>query len=1130
MPVQVPQWTEYLNCPVCYSKYNDSTHLPVSLGCSHTLCKSCLTKLHQKRCPLDQSSINKSVDVLPGNSAIIQLVGGKVTRPQNIATLVQPENEAFYFETMKFVEDLGIYLQNASTSTQAPPETSGTNGSSTLSRPMQRKLVSLINCQLVEEEGRARAMRAARSLGERTVTELILHHQNPQQLSANLWASVRARGCQFLGPAMQEEVLRLILLALEDGSALSRKVLVLFVVQRLEPQYPHASKTAIGHVVQLLYRASCFKVTKRDEESSLMQLKEEFRTYETLRREHDSQIVQIATEAGLRIAPEQWSSLLYGDTNHKSHMQSIIDKLQTPQSFAQSVDELVIALQRTGDPGNLSHLRVHLDLLANIDPGPDTLAPSWENLEAIIKSTFTIVKGLVEFIHTNSLRKYDPPNIHGSKYKTSMCRDFIQKKTCPRGVNCTFAHSEDEMERYRAKNRRSRLQTKQGGYHDDMDEFSDIMSNISLSLSDAVDADRFEAKPERTESARNLPHSESSSKNGASVEKNLDLVSSSDMTIEQARNVSLLRPGRDFPSQEAPSLPRRQGPPELHSTRTPGMLASPGYPAPRYPSTERFNAANIIARGLHQQAPSQYHPSLYDETYRYPSRYVRPPQYTGEQYYRSLAQYGNRGVPRDYLAPLRAPPVPLQRSTYRYPQGAPPRSHILEDLYQQREELLAHLNRSTPPPSGHVDQRLNANGPGAISSNVISQRIRTDTLSGTQRLVTSAELARSISDTAGTIQVNSSLAKIKDAEEKEKEEERCETKEGGPVASIYCSWSQGNDASLGYESENDSETSAFDYKVDKYPVHTSIVSSSSSLEAADYRDVSLSGSLSEADESAGCVSACEDDEESFSEAELAKFWATVASEEDDSFIPFTDRPIVSKYGPISRSARAKVKSTAPVNATATQEMGTTPVTAVTPMERPYPITSQVPSRYVSNANTSPAGQTIARSLPTAEMKLGSILSTQPYSVHAIRQRVENLPTDHVPGPPSTAEREQLRSELERLDHKILLITEDEAMVHQQLQTVEMNIQAESGMMPLPPGHPYLSGMFPRDFEQSYDPRFGGEQGFESQVEPAYDPRTEVQYDACLLPEQQYDPRQPPEQRYDPGMDQPVYNPQFSRFN
>ena len=145
----------------------------------------------------------------------------------------------------------------------------------------------------MEDEGRSRAIKAARSLGERSVTELILQHQNPQQLSANLWAAVRARGCQFLGivhkifilqfiwiifalkyvctpnpyfycvflgPAMQEEVLKLVLLALEDASALSRKVLVMFVVQRLEPHFPQASKTSIGHVVQLLYRASCFKV------------------------------------------------------------------------------------------------------------------------------------------------------------------------------------------------------------------------------------------------------------------------------------------------------------------------------------------------------------------------------------------------------------------------------------------------------------------------------------------------------------------------------------------------------------------------------------------------------------------------------------------------------------------------------------------------------------------------------------------------------------------------------------------------------------------------------------------------------------------------------------------------------
>ena len=34
-----------------------------------------------------------------------------------------------------------------------------------------------------------------------------------------------------------------------------------------------------------------------------------------------------------------------------------------------------------------------------------------------------------------------------------MCRDFIQKHSCPRGLHCTFAHSKAEMDKYRAKNR-----------------------------------------------------------------------------------------------------------------------------------------------------------------------------------------------------------------------------------------------------------------------------------------------------------------------------------------------------------------------------------------------------------------------------------------------------------------------------------------------------------------------------------------------------------------------------------------------------------------------------------------------------------------------------------------------------
>ncbi|XP_062868694.1 roquin-1a isoform X2 [Trichomycterus rosablanca] len=452
MPVQAPQWTEFLLCPICTQTFEENVRKPISLGCGHTVCKMCLNKLHRKACPFDQTTINTDIELLPVNTALLQLVCPQLPKSQPVTLIKGAEDLQHYDEARTCVEELALYLKPLSNTRGVGL---GTTTQSLLSRPMQRKLVTLVHCQLVEEEGRIRAMRAARSLGERTVTELILQHQNPQQLSSNLWAAVRARGCQFLGPAMQEEALKLVLLALEDGSALSRKVLVLFVVQRLEPRFPQASKTSIGHVVQLLYRASCFKVTKRDEDSSLMQLKEEFRTYEALRREHDSQIVQIAMEGGLRIAPDQWSSLLYGDQSHKSHMQSIIDKLQTPASFAQSVQELTIALQRTGDPANLNRLRPHLELLADVDPSPDAPAPTWAQLDKGLVAVKTVVHGLVDFIQNHSKKGGDPQQApQHSKYKTYMCRDMKQKGGCPRGASCTFAHSQEELEKYRKMNKR----------------------------------------------------------------------------------------------------------------------------------------------------------------------------------------------------------------------------------------------------------------------------------------------------------------------------------------------------------------------------------------------------------------------------------------------------------------------------------------------------------------------------------------------------------------------------------------------------------------------------------------------------------------------------------------------------
>lgn len=118
---------------------------------------------------------------------------------------------------------------------------------------------------------------------------------------------------------------------LSGSESVSRtKVLQKIIIRPYPPSLPRlSSHSPVSQfpLFLILSPSIVCQVTKRDEDSSLMQLKEEFRTYEALRREHDAQIVHIAMEAGLRISPEQWSSLLYGDLVHKSHMQSIIDKV-----------------------------------------------------------------------------------------------------------------------------------------------------------------------------------------------------------------------------------------------------------------------------------------------------------------------------------------------------------------------------------------------------------------------------------------------------------------------------------------------------------------------------------------------------------------------------------------------------------------------------------------------------------------------------------------------------------------------------------------------------------------------------------------------------------------------------------
>ena len=138
-----------------------------------------------------------------------------------------------------------------------------------------------------------------------------------------------------------------------------------------------------------------------------------------------------------------------------------MDKLQTPQSFGQSVQELVIALQRTGDPGGLASLRSQLDCLTGIDPSPESETPDWGQVTSSLLAAKDVVAGLVNFCSLMGHRRSGEGAAgHVARYKTSLCRDLATHGSCPRGQNCTFAHSQSELEMHR--NGAKKMKPKEG--------------------------------------------------------------------------------------------------------------------------------------------------------------------------------------------------------------------------------------------------------------------------------------------------------------------------------------------------------------------------------------------------------------------------------------------------------------------------------------------------------------------------------------------------------------------------------------------------------------------------------------------------------------------------------------------
>ena len=203
--MQAPNWTDFLQCCVCTNKFDSAQVLPISLSCSHTLCIRCLGKLKTRMCPYDKTVISTDTESLPPNTALLRLLGEKTTTEIDMTMFgLSDADLALYCSSREAIDELALFLQPLA-------EQGITAAVSHLTKPMLKKLVTVVNCQVLEVEGRARALRAARSIADRTITELLVMHQNQQQISSLLWTAVRNRGCQFLGPVMQEEALKLIL-------------------------------------------------------------------------------------------------------------------------------------------------------------------------------------------------------------------------------------------------------------------------------------------------------------------------------------------------------------------------------------------------------------------------------------------------------------------------------------------------------------------------------------------------------------------------------------------------------------------------------------------------------------------------------------------------------------------------------------------------------------------------------------------------------------------------------------------------------------------------------------------------------------------------------------------------------
>lgn len=230
-------------------------------------------------------------------------------------------------------------------------------GSNVISSQLSRRLTILIDSaaeiELNPDKFREISSKLS-SVFSRLVLELIQAHYSTKQREHDFVRLVDSKGCSITNPALTDAVISLLIKLYKaagqcSDTSFERNVLLKFLLKELS-EFKHA-KRQVRRVVQTLYKCSCFIITSREGAPGRLKLRSDLKNADELRRKHDTELIKLAQSERLRLPPESWAYILYGNSNPEniSKVQSILDMNQG----SATVDELEQAINRVGDKYNL---------------------------------------------------------------------------------------------------------------------------------------------------------------------------------------------------------------------------------------------------------------------------------------------------------------------------------------------------------------------------------------------------------------------------------------------------------------------------------------------------------------------------------------------------------------------------------------------------------------------------------------------------------------------------------------------------------------------------------------------------------------------------------------------------------